>query len=87
MLILHAARQVVEEEGFDEMLDNVRARIDEIESLHRTRELTVGAISLKDFEKLMSLDCSSRTSTRGIGFGYLSTKVARFWLKASNGRL
>ena len=45
MLILHAARQVVEEEGFDEMLDNVRARIDEIESLHRTSEVTVRYIS------------------------------------------
>ena len=41
MLILHAACEVVKEEGFDELLDNVRARIDEIESLHRTRELTV----------------------------------------------
>jgi hypothetical protein len=41
MLILHAARQVCEEEGFDELLDGVRDRIDEIESLHRTRELTV----------------------------------------------
>ncbi|KAA1470590.1 hypothetical protein DENSPDRAFT_775133 [Dentipellis sp. KUC8613] len=41
MLILQAAREVVEEEGFDEVLDGVRARIDEIESLHRTRELTV----------------------------------------------
>lgn len=41
MLILHAARQVVEEEGFDEVLDSVRDRVDEIESLHRTRELTV----------------------------------------------
>lgn len=41
MLILHAAREVVEEEGFDEILDSVRDRIDEIESLHRTRELTV----------------------------------------------
>lgn len=41
MLILHAACEVAEEEGFDELLDNVRARIDEIESLHRTRELTV----------------------------------------------
>ncbi|KAF8738492.1 hypothetical protein AX14_011327 [Amanita brunnescens Koide BX004] len=40
MLILHAACEVVKEEGFDELLDNVRARIDEIESLHRTRELT-----------------------------------------------
>ena len=41
MLILHAAREVVEEEGFEELLEGVRNRIDEIESLHRTRELTV----------------------------------------------
>lgn len=41
MLILHAARQVVEEDGFQDKLDSVRDRIDEIESLHRTRELTV----------------------------------------------
>lgn len=41
MLILHAAREVCEEEGFDELLESVRERIDEIESLHRTRELTV----------------------------------------------
>ena len=40
-LLLCAAREVVEAEGFDEMLDNVRARVDEIESLHRTRELSV----------------------------------------------
>ncbi|PPQ64938.1 hypothetical protein CVT26_015658 [Gymnopilus dilepis] len=40
-LILHAAQEVCKEEGFDELLDNVRDRIDEIESLHRTRELTV----------------------------------------------
>ncbi len=46
MLILKAACDVVEKEGFDELLDNVRARIDEIESLHRTRELTVGTNSL-----------------------------------------
>ncbi|KII95658.1 hypothetical protein PLICRDRAFT_129563 [Plicaturopsis crispa FD-325 SS-3] len=46
MLILHAARQVVEEEGFDETLDDVRERVDEIESLHRTRELT-----FKDLDK------------------------------------
>jgi len=39
-LLLRAAREVVEEEGFDEMLDSVRARVDEIESLHRTGELT-----------------------------------------------
>lgn len=41
MLILHAAREVVEAEGFQDVLDGVRARVDEIESLHRTRELTV----------------------------------------------
>ncbi|KAF5380356.1 hypothetical protein D9615_004695 [Tricholomella constricta] len=40
MLILHAAQEVVAEEGFDELLENVRERIDAIESLHRTRELT-----------------------------------------------
>ncbi|KAG6848979.1 hypothetical protein H0H93_012247, partial [Arthromyces matolae] len=39
-LILHAAKDVVSEEGSQELLDNVRDRIDEIESLHRTRELT-----------------------------------------------
>lgn len=41
LLLLRAAREVVEEEGFDQMLDDVRDRVDEIESLHRTRELTV----------------------------------------------
>jgi len=41
LLILHAARDVVEEEGFEEKLESVRNRIDDIESLHRTRELTV----------------------------------------------
>jgi hypothetical protein len=46
MLILHAARDVVEAEGFDELLEGVRDRIDEIESLHRTRELTVSNLSL-----------------------------------------
>ncbi|KAJ7072653.1 hypothetical protein C8F01DRAFT_1206138 [Mycena amicta] len=39
MLILHAARQVCEEDGFDELLDNVRDRIDAIESLHRYGDL------------------------------------------------
>ncbi|KAL0955764.1 hypothetical protein HGRIS_001979 [Hohenbuehelia grisea] len=48
MLILHAAREVTEEEGFDELLDNVRDRIDEIESLHRTRELTFKDIAAGD---------------------------------------
>lgn len=41
LLLLRAAREVVEEDGFDEVLTNVRDRVDEIESLHRTRELTV----------------------------------------------
>ena len=40
-LIFHAAREVVEEEGFEEKLESVRDRINEIESLHRTRELAV----------------------------------------------
>lgn len=44
MLILHAARQVVEKEDFQDTLDGVKARVDEIESLHRTRELTVGFV-------------------------------------------
>lgn len=41
MALLQAAREVVEEPGFQEVLDSVRERVDEIESLHRTRELTV----------------------------------------------
>ena len=45
MLILHAAREVVEDEGFEELLTNVRDRVDEIESLHRTRELTVSMLA------------------------------------------
>ncbi|KAJ7125093.1 hypothetical protein C8R44DRAFT_782304 [Mycena epipterygia] len=48
MLILHASREVVEEDGFDELLDNVRDRIDEIESLHRTRELTFKDVDAGD---------------------------------------
>ncbi|QRV84109.1 hypothetical protein RhiJN_12125 [Ceratobasidium sp. AG-Ba] len=40
MLTLGAMREVVEQEGFDELLENVCDRIDAIESLHRTRELT-----------------------------------------------
>ena len=45
VLLLLAAREVVEEERFDEVLDNVRERVDEIESLHRTRELTVCSLA------------------------------------------
>lgn len=46
MLILQAAQEVVKGDGFDDVLDGVRSRIDEIESLHRTRELT-----FKDLDK------------------------------------
>ncbi|KAH7927457.1 hypothetical protein BV22DRAFT_1127376 [Leucogyrophana mollusca] len=48
MLILHAAREVVEESGFQDLLDGVRARVDEIESLHRTRELTFKDVAAGD---------------------------------------
>ncbi|KAJ7287228.1 hypothetical protein C8J57DRAFT_579886 [Mycena rebaudengoi] len=48
MLILHASVEVVSEEGFDELLDGVRDRIDEIESLHRTRELTFKDVDAGD---------------------------------------
>ncbi|KAI0821383.1 hypothetical protein BC629DRAFT_1624062 [Irpex lacteus] len=47
-LLLHAAREVVEEEGFDQQLDDVRDRVDEIESLHRTRELTFKDVKAGD---------------------------------------
>lgn len=52
MLILHVAREVVKQEGFAETLANVRDRIDEIESLHRTRELTVCSSSFLHFSTL-----------------------------------
>jgi len=48
MVVLHAAREVVEEEGFDEVLDAVRERVDEIESLHRTRELTFKDVDVEE---------------------------------------
>jgi len=60
MLILHAARQVVEEDGFEEKLDNVRSRIDEIESLHRTRELTFKDVEAGDKIRL-SVDKGRRS--------------------------
>lgn len=40
-MLYQAAKQVVEEEGFDEILQSVRDRVDEIEGLHRQSELTV----------------------------------------------
>lgn len=54
-LLLHAARDVVEEEGFEEKLQSVRDRIDEIESLHRTRELTVSTRSRPFFAVILNI--------------------------------
>ncbi|KAF8911485.1 hypothetical protein CPB84DRAFT_920164 [Gymnopilus junonius] len=51
-LILHAAQEVCGEDGFDDLLDNVRDRIDEIESLHRTRELTFKDMNNGDMVRL-----------------------------------
>jgi len=52
-LILHAAQDVVEEEGFEEKLNSVRDRIDDIESLHRTRELTFKDVDKGDRIRLL----------------------------------
>lgn len=52
MLTLQVAMEVVEEEGFEELLTNVRDRIDEIESLHRTRELTFKDVDKGDMIRL-----------------------------------
>ncbi|KAF8583825.1 hypothetical protein K439DRAFT_1634041 [Ramaria rubella] len=52
MLILHAALEVVQDDGFDELLDSVRNRVDEIESLHRTRELTFKDLGEGDLLRL-----------------------------------
>ena len=41
MLVLQAATEVVNSEGFEDELNNVLDRVNEIEGLHRTRELTV----------------------------------------------
>ncbi|RXK39317.1 hypothetical protein M231_03396 [Tremella mesenterica] len=41
VLLLRAVQSVISEPGFDEDLDKTRARIDEIEGLHRQSELTV----------------------------------------------
>ncbi|KAG8697597.1 hypothetical protein FRC09_007757 [Ceratobasidium sp. 395] len=53
MLTLQAAREVVTAEGFDELLEGVRDRIDEIESLHRTRELTFKDVQDGDRVRVM----------------------------------
>lgn len=88
MLILHAAREVVEGEGFDEMLDNVRDRVDEIESLHRTRELTVSVDSIWLWLwGINFVPCySSRTSAKAIGLSCRWTKVARWPLMMTASR-
>ncbi|KAL1745046.1 hypothetical protein HDZ31DRAFT_63534 [Schizophyllum fasciatum] len=52
MLILHAAERVVNDPDFQETIDSVRDRIDEIESLHRTRELTFKDLGPGDKIKL-----------------------------------
>jgi len=51
-LILHAAQEVTGEEGFDDILQSVRDRVDEIESLHRTRELTFKDLGKGDMVRL-----------------------------------
>ncbi|KZT05366.1 uncharacterized protein LAESUDRAFT_727003 [Laetiporus sulphureus 93-53] len=48
LLVLRAAAEVVEDEGFNELLENVLDRVDEIESLHRTRELTFKDVDAGD---------------------------------------
>ena len=68
MVVLQAAREVVEETGFDEVLDSVRERVDEIESLHRTRELTVRATFESQTLFLMNLPFSSRMCPQEIGY-------------------
>ena len=52
--MLNVFRSIVAEDGFQEELDAVRARVDEIESLHRTSELTVkrGSADLGGFLRM-----------------------------------
>ncbi|KAH9919416.1 uncharacterized protein B0H18DRAFT_957550 [Fomitopsis serialis] len=64
VLLLQAAQKVVEEEGFDDLLDGVRNRVDEIESLHRTRELTFKDASAGDRIRL-SVDKGGAVSVTG----------------------
>ncbi|KAG8916829.1 hypothetical protein FRC00_014348 [Tulasnella sp. 408] len=53
MVVLRAAIEIIEEPGFDELLDGVKGRIDAIESLHRTRELTWKASDSEDTVRIM----------------------------------
>lgn len=87
MLILHAAQEVVAEEGFEDLLNNVRDRIDEIESLHRTRELTVRDVGMSIILTYVArLFPSSRTSIKGIKFGCRWTNRDRDFLDFSGAR-
>jgi hypothetical protein len=78
MLILQAAQEVVKEEGFDDLLDSVRGRIDEIESLHRTSELTVCTHILYRNSISQSL-LSLKTLIAEIAFASLWTKAGHAW--------
>jgi hypothetical protein len=75
-IILQAAREVVEEEGFDKLLQDVKDRIDEVESLERTREITV---CLRNYPILQrfSFCNSSRTLPKVIRFDSRWIKVGR----------
>ena len=73
---------MTEEEGFDDLLQGVRDRVDEIESLHRTRELTVSrfisqtlVFHLQAFNDAFPL--SSRIWRRVIRSDFPSIKVVQ----------
>ncbi|KAH8115312.1 hypothetical protein DFH11DRAFT_1588582 [Phellopilus nigrolimitatus] len=53
MVILQAAKEVVNQPHFEESLQSVRDRVDEIESLHRTRELTFKDVNSGDRIRLV----------------------------------
>lgn len=40
-MLLNAMRDVVSQSDFQEVLDATRSRVDDIESLHRTREIVI----------------------------------------------
>lgn len=79
MLILRAALDVVEVDGFDESLQKVRDRIDEIESLHRTAELTVCPNLCSSHRVLSALVSSLKMSRKATGFGCPLIKVGHDW--------
>ena len=71
---------MTEEEGFDDLLQGVRDRVDEIESLHRTRELTVRQIYKKTLVLHLMIHCfvffiSLRIWGRVIGLDFMSTNT------------